>query len=340
MNMKKRAASLAAAGAIAALMLTGCASTPEATVEPSVEACADGLREVKIANIGIYPDAVLILGENQGIFADHCLKLSMQTVPSAPAVVSAVSGGSVDVGYTTNIPFVRGVATGLDLQIVAPAIAINPNARDFPTEKVDSVGVYVPEDSTLAGPLDLEGKTVAIPALGAQGQVQIASDIADAGGDPNKVNWVALDFGTALSQLNAKTIDAATLTTPISVQAIADGNKRLFSPGWTLFPLGTATSVYITSAQTAASKTELLQDFHDAMIEANAYAVDNLDQFREVLSEYTRIPLDQLVEEDFRFYFPSTVTDKEFQAIADRMYELGFLDAELNMSGIVLDLSR
>lgn len=335
MTMLRSRFALVSAALACTLAFAGCSSGGTSSGQVDTANCPEGLQQVKAANIGLYSDAILTLGSKQGIFADHCIEISMQTVPSTPASLSAVMGGSVDIGWTTMVPFIRGVSEGLPLVMVAPDIAFTPDADQFEPMEVTDVGVFVAGDSAMTRARDLEGKTVAIPALGAQGQVEVAADVLADGGDPSKVQWVVLDFGTALSQLNARSIDAATLAYPVTAEAAESGNKVLFGAGFALFPPGVPTSAWVTSVTTSKEKSELIASFKAAYNEAKAYAMGNLDVLRQEIADYTKIPLDSVESQNLQYYMPTEVTVQQLTDIAEMMKSLGELDKVPDLSGAV-----
>lgn len=335
MTMLRSRFALIAAALAGTLAFAGCSSGDAGSDQPEAGKCPDGLQQVKVASIGLYSDTVLTLGTKQGIFADHCIEVSMQTVPSTPASLAAVSGGSVDIGYTTFVPFIRAVSEGLPIMLVAPDFGYTPDADKFKPMEVTPVGVFVAGDSAMTGAKDLEGKTVSIPALGAQGQVQVAADIMADGGDPSKVQWVALDFGTALAQLNDRNIDAATLAYPITMEAETAGNKLLFGSGLSLFPPGTANSGWVTSASTAKEKPELIAAFNEAFSEAKAYVMSNREELLKEVADYTKVSLESVKAQNLQYYAVDSATVEQLTAIAEVMKKVGELEKVPDLSGAI-----
>ncbi|MCU1482179.1 MAG: hypothetical protein JWQ19_2965 [Subtercola sp.] len=118
-------------------------------------------------------------------------------------VINAVALGKDDVGIAPTPNVIDAVAKGTDIQSI---YTIYPRSFSYPA---------APENSNIKSAKDLEGKTVAALSLQATSAIQLTkASVAAAGGDPSKVQFVAIDQGApALEALKSGRIQALAMYT-------------------------------------------------------------------------------------------------------------------------------
>lgn len=328
----------AAVAAVAALGLAAC-SSGDAGGDAGNSAGADGgTQTLTVATVGLTSDAGLSLGIDQGYFESRGITVEMTVVANPPAALAAVQSGQVDIAYSPSIPFLNARSQGVPVQIVAAADGYPEGASTSgnPAE-IDDTGVVVNPASGITSVADLAGKTVSVPARNAQLEVTIAAAIKDAGGDPTAVNWVVLDFASAVEAVKSGTVDAAGLVNPFFSDAMAQGMTLVASPGLNFFKEG-AVGLWVTSEQTATDKADAIAGFRDAIYESNAYANDHQDEAKVRGKELTgvSVPAEELND----IYWPSVVTLDDVQQVNDRLVELGYLQAPVDLSNAFVEGSQ
>jgi ABC-type nitrate/sulfonate/bicarbonate transport system substrate-binding protein len=297
-----------------------------------------GTTAIKVATLPITSNAVIQLAQDKGWFGEEGLTVETITVPNPAAVVAAVQGGQAQFGYSPSIPVLSAAGQGVDLKVVAPADGTNPEARSAieggasPGE-YDDTAVLARPDAGISSPKDLAGKTVAVPARKAQMEVTIAKAVADDGGDPAKIKWIALGFPEMGAALEAKRVDAIGTVTPFTGQAEAKGAKPVAYPALALFPEG-AVGLWISSGEYVDGNPEVVQAFQRVIEKANAYANDNLDEVLQIATTTTQTPIDVL-KDAAEPYWPTAVTAKDLQRAADAMVELGYLPSAPDVKAIL-----
>lgn len=225
-RIRRTAGFVAAAAAV--LALAACSSG--ASDAPA----ADGeLTTLKVATIGLISDGSLVLGQEKGFFEDEGLKIETSVVANPPAGLAAAQSGQVDIAYAPSIPLLNALASGVPLQVVAAADGYVDGAAtlDNPAE-VDDTGLYAAADSGITEVADLEGATIAVPARKAQLEVVIADALERSGVAADSVNWVVLDFTSAVAALKSGTVDAAGLVSPFTAEAEAGERSSWMLPPW------------------------------------------------------------------------------------------------------------
>jgi NitT/TauT family transport system substrate-binding protein len=300
------------------------------------KACATtGLKTVKVAALGIYTDGILTLAKDKCYFADNGIAVEITTVPNPPASVAALTGGQVDVAYAPSIPLVRATANGAPVKALAAADGYTDDAIKAYGTKLDDTGVFVPNDSPLKTAKDLEGKKVAVPARGAQLEVTTADAVKKAGGDPSKLNFVALDLPNMIDAAKSGQIDAAALVAPFSNQALAGGMRLLDANGVTFFGAG-AVGLWLTTDPLMGSKGADLKAFRTAIYKANADANADPDGFWAFDAKATDVPLDVISKAGIKYVFPTKVDLADLTKVADKLVGLGFLDKAPDLSASII----
>jgi NitT/TauT family transport system substrate-binding protein len=306
------------------------ASSPSGGGAPATEA------SIQVAYIPIYTAGILTIADKQGFFAEQKLKVELVPVANPPAAVAAISGGQVAFGYAPSIPLLRAAANGVDVKVAAPADGYEKGAgADTANAKLlDDTAVVARKGSGVTTAKDLEGKTVSVPARGAQLEVTISSAVKEAGGDPTKVKWVALGLPEAVAALKAGRIDAAGLVSPFIATAVKDGGTVVSYPGVSFFQEG-AVGLWLTSGKYDTANHDVVTRFATAIKKANAYATDHLPEFQQAAADITKTPLAE-VQAGTKPFFPQEVADSDLKLVVDKMVATGFLKKDVDVTTLVI----
>lgn len=270
--MKKSLA--AVAGLALAASLVGCS---EGSVDGGTDKAASGdLTKVKV---GLFPSSAVgafQLGVEKGYFKDHGLDVEIVLGQSSAAQLPAVNTGSLDfVLASPTTPLVAN-AKGLDLRIVSGY------GRNRPEIVTDSVAVLVGKGSKITSAKDLEGKKVAINAVGSIGEIGIKEAVALDGGDPDKVTFIQLGFDQVGAQLASGQIDAG-MAGPPFMQQIQRNGGTVVSDFIQEADLGGAELVMVAGGKLVDSKEKVVEQFVEALAETLDYAEANIDEVRDML---------------------------------------------------------
>lgn len=312
----------------AALLLTSCAS---ADGGGGSSADSSGLTTLTVATIGLTSDGALMTGIEQGFFEAEGLKIETSIVANPPAGLAAVQGGQVDIAYSPTIPLLNALSQGVDLKIVAPADGYEDfDPASFDPQTIDDTWLVASEKSGITSIDELAGKTVAVPARKAQLEVVISGLLEDAGIDPvSGVNWVVLDFNSAVAALKSGTVDAAGLVAPFSFEAVDAGNTYVASPS-VEFLGGGAVGLWVAGASTIEKKPDAIAAFERAIIKSNEYSMANMDEAIQAGLDYTDSNL--TVDEVTETFWPTEIRIADIERVNDKMAKLGFLDKPVDLS--------
>jgi sulfonate transport system substrate-binding protein len=323
-------AALAALSA-AALALAGCSS---GTTGGDAGATSGGTTTLKVATIGLLADGALQLGIEQGFFEEEGLAIETSIVANPPAGLAAAQSGQVDLAYAPSIPLLNALSQGIALDVVQAADGYAEGASDTsdPAE-IDDTGLYASAASGVTSVEELEGKTIAVPARKAQLEVTITDVLVDAGVDPATINWVVLDFTSAVAALESGNVDAAGLVSPFTDQAEQAGAPLVSSPGLAFFEEG-AVGLWTAGTATVEAKADAIAAFQRAIAKANAYANEHPEDAVQAGIDYTQSSL--TVDQATIPYWPTEVREEDVQRTNEKLVELGFLPAPVSLDGVIL----
>ena len=333
MKSRKLFAAPLAIAAAAALALTACSS---GSSEQPDDSTPKELTTLKVATIGLTSDGSLIGGIEQGFFEEEGLELELSIVANPPAGLAAVQSGQVDVAYAPSIPILNALSQGVPIQVIGAADgypADKNESLDNP-EDFDDTGLFASKASGITEIADLAGKTIAVPARNAQLEVVISSLLLDEGIDPKTgVNWVVLDFTSAVAALNSGTVDAAGLVSPFTTEAETAGNPLLAAPSIAFFESG-ATGLWTAGTATIEAKPEAIAAFQRAIIKSNEWATANPEEAIQAGLDYTE---STLTVSDVKVpTWPTEVRTQDLEVPMNKMVKLGFLAAPVELDGVIL----
>lgn len=322
--------SAAVAAAIAVFALTGCASQPGQQSATGT----DGSTTLKLAAIGLTSDGSLMLGIDKGFFADEGLEIETSIVANPPAGLAAAQSGQVDLAYAPSIPALNALSQGIPLEVIIGADGYPDGAAQAGDPgSIDDTGLYASAQSGISAVEQLEGKTIAVPARKAQLEVTITNTLVENGVDPATVNWVVLDFASAVAALKNGTVDAAGLTSQFRDQAEADGATFLAAPGIEFFEEG-AVGLWVAGASTAESKSDVLAAFQRAIVKSSEYANEHPEEAVQAGLEFTQSPL--TVDEVRVPFWTPHVREDDIERVNKKLVDLGFLPAPVPLDGVIV----
>jgi NitT/TauT family transport system substrate-binding protein len=142
----------------------------------------------------------------EGFFSRNGLNVDLQTITNGAAIASAVIAGAIDIGVAVPVTLANAYLRGLPLVIIAAGSISLPSAP--------AIRLCVSKMSTLKTAKDMEGKTVALNALGVGLDLSLHAWMAINGGDMSKVKIVEVPFSEMGVALDRGTADAAVMAEP------------------------------------------------------------------------------------------------------------------------------
>jgi NitT/TauT family transport system substrate-binding protein len=250
----------------------------------------DGRTRLTVQLLPIWDVAPVYLGLEKGFFADADLALDLQLARGGAETVPLVLNGSVHIGYSNTPSLLNAAAAGLPIEIVAPA-AGPPPKKQGNGENLEG-SVMVPRDSSIRSYADLEGKTVAVNALGSVADLTLKAALDKHGVDPANVENLEVPFPDMQAALDAGHVDAAVMVSPFKTVAELSGDYRSVA-----FPVldvrpDLVYTAYFVSRRWAEENPDVLEHFLAALRRSMIYAAEHERETRATLAEFTELPSD------------------------------------------------
>lgn len=341
--MKSVTGRLIAFAAVPLMVLAACGSddssepgtdmTGETEPQPSSSGRAGDLVDVKVGSIPIFNNALLFTAVEQGFFADEGLNVELVPSTNFGAGLAAVLNGENQFSFASSVPVIAAASQGAPITWVSGAeIITEGTALDASPDAV------VTDDPEIAGVLDLQNRTVAVNAQNVINSLAIQTAIAEAGGDPDSVQFVEIPYPDMLSTLEAGRVDAVAIVEPFVSAARADESLSLVEGAtWTDgLPDGALIDGYFTSQDTLESDPELVASFARALDSAATFAIDDLDAVRAFLPEYVNV--DAATAESANFYnYQAQIAPDQISDLSSLMLARGYIDEEVDPASIIFE---
>jgi len=332
MTKKYTRPALVGVAALMATALVACSSggNGDAGTEPSGDASTG--TEIQAVTAGVIPvtDAgPIVMGQAAGIWEDNGLDLTIETANSSPNIISAVMSGDYQIGYGGVTAVFQAVENGIDLVVIAAASATS----DDPDAGINDILVL--PDSDIESADQLEGRKVAVNALG--GYVQLLAQIAvkAEGGDPDKVEWVELPIPDQPAALANGTIDAFVAGEPFGTLARDEGNVTIANPHALLSDTAVVAGVWYANRAEVEANPEYYQKIVDAIEESNALALSDDEGLRLAIAEFTGVDPDLAARIRLGSYGKLPLTVENMQALADSSLEFGIVKNEVDLDALI-----
>jgi NitT/TauT family transport system substrate-binding protein len=291
------------------------------------EKSAGGLDKVRVGAIPIVDVAPLHLGKAKGFFEEQNIDLEVVNTTGGAAAVPGVVSGDFDFAFGNVTSLIIARSQNIPLKAIA-----NGNASTGEVGK-DFGGIVVPKDSPISSAKDLAGKTVAINNLQNISDTTTRASIRKDGGDPTGVRFSELPFPEMPAAVANHRVDAAMVVEPFLTIAMDQGAKLVASNFADPAPDLTI-ACYFTTEKVIAEEADLTKRFTAAIEKSLAYADENPDEAREILSTYTEI--DPTVADKIVLpAWPPEVNADAVQTLADLMHEDGLIKEEFDVADVL-----
>jgi NitT/TauT family transport system substrate-binding protein len=235
---------------------------------------------IRVGATGNDTAAEVYYADDLGLFKKRGLVVQIQNLRNGAAEAAAVAGGALDIGEQNVVSMSHAHERGLPFKFVAPAGEYVSSAS--------TTSLVVAKQSAIKSGKDLEGKTLAVNALGDLTQIGASAWVEKHGGDPAKVKFIEMPAAEIGAAVGRGTVDAGVIPEPSltmaedagTVKVLAQpydaiGNRFLIN-GWF------ATEDWIKKNPAAAKK------FADAILEAGRWANAHRAESAKILDTHSR----------------------------------------------------
>jgi NitT/TauT family transport system substrate-binding protein len=267
----------------------------------------------------------LYIAQDQGYFKAAGLNVTIKpgaadTSQNAPSVIN----GEAQFAMTDSSGFLKAAAQGLPVQLVS-------GLQSSTTTTAPSDGLVVKASSPIKSFADVEGKTIALPALG--GTLQFISEYSAkaAGADPAKIKFVALPLPSLNAAVASGKVDGAYLFATFLDAAKAAG-MRTIGMGTNALP-GLPQALLFGSSKFLSTNPAVAKKFEGAVAKAIDYANNNGPAVRAVDTKYTKLPPAYIAGRTIQ-KFSADINTAVIKTVADGMLEFKLITKPVNTDSL------
>jgi len=241
-------------------------------------------QELKVLRVGVAEgdDATPTLyAVKAGLFKKFGLDVQVTPMPSGAAALAALSGGAVDIAGSSLLPFLSARNAGLPLTIVAPLAVYSPESV--------YAAILVKKDSTYKTGKDLNGKTIASPAIKDLNWVASMAWIDKNGGDSSTCKSIEMPGSVIPAALDEGRVDASTVTTPRYIQAVNAGKVRVLGKAYEAIGSHFLFAAFVSTNDFANKNADIIARFGRAIRDASAYTNTHHDETMPIYAAFAKI---------------------------------------------------
>lgn len=237
--------------------------------------------------IGMAPVADLLqlfVAIDKDYFAEENLIVEPIEMSGGPLIAQAVASGDLQIGFSNTVSIIIAHEKGFDFKYIAPGSFSNS------VTKQTVHALVVRENSKISKPRDLEGKTIAINALGNINELVIKAWTEKNNVDMNKIKLVELPFPNMEAALEKGQIDAAIMTEPfITLSKQHRAIKILDTDPFNVISDRLMITGWFAKESWINNNPQTIASFKRAIDKATVYINDHPEEMSNILKKYTKL---------------------------------------------------
>jgi NitT/TauT family transport system substrate-binding protein len=267
-------------------------------------------------------------GLDMGFFNEAGIALELTTFNAEGAIVSAVLGGSLDVGISGPMTIANASLRGIPVAYIS--------AGSIYSSAAPTLALIVAKNSPIQTAKDFEGKALAVADI--KGSIHLAGIawLDRNGADVSKVQVVEIPRADIAGSLQRGTIDGAVVGEPF-LSASLSTTARMFAKCFDIFGDRSLLGGYFTTRDYAAKNAALLRRFNTTMYRTAKWANANRDKSAPILQKYTHVS-DDVIHRMTRVAYAERLEPAQIQPTIDIAYKERFLDRTFPATDIILKI--
>lgn len=282
--------------------------------------------QLSVANAPIDSGMTPIVAQRAGFYKKYGLDVQLVTMNSGAAVSAAVVGGALQIGSSSLPGVIAAHTKGVPFQLVTPASVY---ISDHPSDVL-----LVRADAPIHKAADLNGKTIASPALHDLLSTTTLAWIDQNGGDSKSVHQIELPPSATSPALQAGRIDGAGVSEPRVSEMVASGVGRVLGKPYDVIARTFQISGFFALPDMIAANSDAIVRLARAHHDANIFANAHHDQTAVWLSEAANVDL-SAVQHAQRAYFADHLDPATIQPVIDASAKFGLIDKSFSARDII-----
>jgi NitT/TauT family transport system substrate-binding protein len=264
--------------------------------------------------------------QDAGMFAKAGLSVEITQLASGAAVSTALAGGAIDVGIGTIVNIANAIARSVPFVLIAPASLETPNAP---------AGLLcVLKTASIASAKDLEGKTVAVPALKQIVDLGLEVWLAKGGADPKKVQVVESSFADMGAGIERGTFAAAVISEPALYAAMSRNTLRVIGDPYGAIAPTYAIAGWITTTGYQQKNPEVVRRVAGALMDAARWANTHHDETAPIVARITKVDV-ETIRREVRPVYSDALRAAELQPQLDAALKYGYISRAMTANELI-----
>lgn len=264
--------------------------------------------------------------QDERFFTRAGLNVDLQGLSNGAATAAAVASGAVDIGVAVPVTLASAYLHNLPFVIIAGGALSVPSAP--------ALRLCVAKTSALKTPKDMEGKVVAINALGVGADFQLHAWVAQNGADFTKVKLVEVPFSEMGAALDHGTVDAALLVEPAYTVALEQYAVRPIAALDTIIGAPYLISCWFTTRDFADKHPEHIDRYTRTMYATQRWANAHKAETAVILSKYSKLDI-ALVRSMTRCIWADQLRAADIQVYLDVAAKYGGLPRPVSAADLI-----
>lgn len=305
---------LGAAGTVG--VSAGSAATAHKSSKPKLTKLTVGSTSA-LQNVGLY------LGTENGGFAKNGLSVKPVVVTSGQQAVPELLHGQIQFTAADPLGAIEAIKAHIPLEIVAPGGIVSPNPKD------DDTGLLV--NSSITSISQLNGKTIAVNAIGGFAQLAAEASIDKEGGSASSIKWVELGLPQMIAAVQSGQVDGAVEAEPFVSAGKAAGLKDLLGVSAESMA-GVPQIVYVTSTAYAKSHPQIVKAFVKSIYADNAALSKSPSLIAKVGVKSTQTSASQIKQTVLPSFSAKHLTLGAMSVLLQQMTKYNILTSPINLT--------
>lgn len=292
-------------------------------------AAIPALAETKIA-IGTPPIAEVeaaFVAKDEGLFDKNGLNVEFLPTGSNQTLVAALVAGSHQIVAVSPTVLLQAVDSGIDLVVVANCGVTAPRTAR-------NVGLAVREGVAIDKPEDLVGKKVGTPSIGGTLDILFRQWLKQKNVSDKSITFIEVPIPNTADVLKGGTIDAIIAGQPSLGRAVSQSNGKVAFHFMSELPADLPYTTFVATRDWAKANAATIASFRTAFAQAADFIGKNPDKTREIVSKYTRLPVEVLSKIELPECKPvPTVAALDY--LEKAMQDGGMLSSKIDTAGLI-----
>jgi NitT/TauT family transport system substrate-binding protein len=289
------------------------------------------LLQLKIA--GVPEDSITpaLYADKADIFKRYNLAVSLSPERSGSAIASGVVGGAFDIAKSSLVGLIVARSKGVPFVLVA--------AGGISMSTAPIVALLSKSDSTIKTAADLNGKTIAVSAVGDIYSLSTLAWMDKNGGKSDTVKQLEFPVAAVPQALALGRVDAGAVVEPVLQRALDSGKVSVLGyPFDAIAPRFMYTAWFTTTDWAARNAAQTLA-FNRAMRDASTYANTHKPQTVDLLADLTAIPAAEIAKMT-RAEYGSVLDPKLIQPVIDACARYKVIPASFDATDLIAPALR